>query len=122
MNSFGNPENNASIVSKTIRLAPICSTAYAKRINNPSRSNSPVSSISDFFPYIYIQLQISSDLQVSLDQYLVMQNFFQVLLVFLQMIQKSGFTIFQHHEQEIAWQILFYHILQNHKLMWSTFR
>ena len=53
MNSLGNPANNASKVSNTIRFAPIFSIAYAKRMNKPSESNSPVSSISLLSRYIY---------------------------------------------------------------------
>ena len=44
--AFDKPANRLSIVSSTTRLAPTASMAWPRRTNSPSRSYSPVSSIS----------------------------------------------------------------------------
>ncbi len=44
--SFVRPPNSASIVSRTMRFAPTEAIACSRRMNNPSRSYSPLSSIS----------------------------------------------------------------------------
>ncbi len=46
MPTFFRPLNSVSRVSSTTRLAPMESIAWPRRMNNPSRSYSPVSSIS----------------------------------------------------------------------------
>ena len=46
MASFGSALNSSSIVSSTTRLAPTDSTAIWSRMNSPSRSKEPVSTIS----------------------------------------------------------------------------